>query len=147
MTLTCNSCCCICCSFPELSGLPDTQRRKRTPESLHRTIPGEDESMTSGGDRTLTQLCDSVQCKLHRGTAFASSCFVSFYVLLHNRVCTFSYVCCGRACLYNHLFAVLSPDSIWLTLEAPQFFLAHETTDLASFQNNIQAPSLAPWPA
>lgn len=40
-TLTCNSYCCTCCSFPEPSGLLDTQRRKRRPASLRHATPGE----------------------------------------------------------------------------------------------------------
>lgn len=38
---TCSSCCCIYYSFPKKLALPGTQRRRRTPVSLHQPRPVE----------------------------------------------------------------------------------------------------------
>lgn len=51
-TLTCSSCCCIGCSLLEQSVLPDTQHRRRAPESLHHAIP-------TGGKISTFEIFDS----------------------------------------------------------------------------------------
>lgn len=50
---TCSSCCCIYCSFPERLALPDTQRRRRRPASLHQPRPLERRKHVRGIEMSL----------------------------------------------------------------------------------------------
>lgn len=54
---TCSSCCCIYCSFPERLALPDTQRRRRRPVSLHQPRPLERRKHFRGIEISLKWYC------------------------------------------------------------------------------------------
>lgn len=115
--LTCSSCCCIGCSLQVRWVLPDTQRRRRTPESRHHATP-------AGGKILTFEFVYSYIWNLVVGITCATV-LTAWWVMTLRVFCLCVHSGRRWICLHDYLSTGHCPDSIWLTLKTLQCCESH----------------------